>query len=293
MREASGTSGHGHTVSAGGVYFLALGIGIFAPHPGSWLVALPILAVSAFVYWFSAYRRKRAVQDAPTSKIATAAQGYVELCGTAEAAPGSTLTGPVSRKPCVWYSYGISKREGKDWRTVESGSECMPFIIRDETGECLVNPRDAEVLCELCEKWEAPREKRSEWSIRPGDPIYAIGWFATRATAATGDLNQDAHTLLQSWVADAAGFRTRFDADRDGKVSAAELAAAREVARREVTERGLPQGGIHTLRTPEDGRPFILMNESHDVAASRFHRWTIVHLAIFFIALGFFVYNLG
>jgi len=292
LRERAGTQGQGHTVASGVVYLILLGIGIFVPHTKIWLLVLPLLALSAFVFWFNAYRRKRAVQDAPTSKIATAAQGYVELCGTVAPAPGSVLMGPVTRKPCIWYAYGIDERQGKDWRTIERGTEGIPFIIRDGTGECLVNPRDAEVMCELCEKWESANQKRREWSIRIGDPIYAIGRFSTRATAATGDVEQDAHRLLQTWVADASGFRTRFDGNRDGKISAAELAAAREIARREVAERGLPQGGLHTLRAPEDGRPFILMNMPHDEAASRFRQWTLVHLCIFFIALGFLAYNL-
>ena len=292
-REKSTTLGWGNTTSSGGAYLVLLGLGIFIPGTQVWLGVLPCLAGASFYYWISAYNRKRSIEDVPTSKIVNAAQGYVELCGTVACVPDKVLTGPLTREPCVWYSYGVNERRGKDTVSIESGMEGVPFLIRDETGECLVNPRDAELLCELCQKWESGAREYSEWSIRVGDPIYAIGRFSTRTAAPAGDPEIEVNAVLRTWLADPKGFFSRFDADRNGKIAAPELARAREAARGEVTQRRADKAaGLNTLVAPGDGRPFIIMNMAEGGVRGRFRELTIVHLVIFFIALGFLTYNL-
>ena len=292
-REKGTTLGWGNTTSSGGTYLVLLGLGIFVPGTQVWLGVLPCLAGASFYYWINAYNRKRSIEDVPTSKIVNAAQGYVELCGTVVLVPGKSLTGPLTHEPCVWYSYGIDENRGKNSRTIESGEESVPFLIRDDTGECLVNPRDAELLCEMCEQWDIGNLHYNEWSIRVGDPIYAIGRFSTRTAAPEGDPEIEVNTVLRTWLADPRGFFSRFDADRNGKIAAPELAKAREAARGEVSKKRADRAaGLNTMVAPEDGRPFIIMNMAEGGVESRFRELTIVHLVIFFIALGFLTYNL-
>jgi hypothetical protein len=292
-RERGTTLGQGSTTSSGIVYVSLLGAGIFIPGSWIWLVVLPVLACATFYYWFSAYARQHMIENMPTSRIATAAQGYVELCGTVAAVPGDTMKGPLTHHPCVWYAYGIDEQRGKDKTTIESGSRSVPFLIRDGTGECLVNPRAAEILCETSEQWDADNRHYSEWSIRIGDPVYAIGRFSTRAAQPQGDPNVEINAVVRSWLADPRMFFARFDADRNGKIAAAELAEARAAARSEVYQSMAARaGGVHTLVAPDDDRPFIIMNMGEARVDARFRELTYVHLVLFFVTLGFWGYNL-
>ena len=286
--------GSGETTSSGLVYLALMAIGIFVPSNKIWLLVLPLLACASFYYWISAYKRKRMIEDVPTSNIANAAQGYVELCGTVASAFDNALTGPITREPCVWYSYGIDENRGKDnSRTIEKGTAGVPFLIRDETGECLINPDKAELLCEMCQQWDEGNLHYSEWSIRIGDPIYAIGRFSTRTPPPASNLEAEANALLRTWLANPKGFFTRFDADRNGKIAAPELAKAREAAQTEVARQAAHKAaGLNTMVAPDDGRPFFIMNMSQGEVAGRFRQLTITHLVIFFIAIGFLIHNL-
>lgn len=274
-------------------YFALLLIGIFLPFENIWLWVLPVMTVIAFRFWLVSLRTKRAILDAPTSKVNSAAQGYVELHGKAEYVPGCTLKTPLTSSPCVWYQYSIVERAGrKNSRTLEGQEYGTPFLLRDETGDCLVDPNEALVICDTCDQWVSGELTHSEWSIRVGDPVYAIGWFSSNALHDRGELNKETTVRLRSWLRDPKRFFGRFDANRDGKVSAAELAAAREAAHREAAQYYAAQGGMHTLTAPENKAPYIVSNLAHDQVAGEFGAMTHAHLWIFFITLGFLAYNL-
>jgi len=98
---------------------------------------------------------------------------------------------------------------------------------------------------------------------------------------------------LRSWQRNATAFLARFDADRDGKVAGAEMAAAREAAGHEVLKQYSLQGGVHTLGLSPDGRPFILISADQGRIRRRYRRLTAVHLFIFFASLGALVYGLA
>lgn len=291
-RERSATLGWGNTTSSGMTYLALVGAGIFIPFDQVWLVVLPLLAGASFFYWVNAYRRKRAIEDVPTSKVATAAQGYTELCGTVASAPGKTLKGPITNEPCVWYCYGIDENRGNDARTIEHGMAGVPFLVRDETGECLVNPQNAELLCEICQQWDIGNLHYSEWSIRFGDPVYVIGRFSSRTADPARDPDSEANEVMRHWLANPREFFTRFDANRDRKIGKAELEKARQEARAHVAQKAAARAaGINTMVAPEDGRPFIIMNMAHGHVESRFRELTVVHLVIFFIAFAFLTWN--
>src|SRR3954471_22107283 len=76
---------------------------------------LPIIAVVAFIAWLLSLRRMLAISGTPTARIASAAQGYVELVGRAMPHPGGALRSRFSQLPCVWYQYFIDEgpQEGK------------------------------------------------------------------------------------------------------------------------------------------------------------------------------------
>lgn len=259
-----------------------------------WLVILPLLMITSFANWFRYQRKLRAIEDTPMSNIASAAQGYVELTGIVAGAPGNELRGKVTGIPCVWYHYEIYEIiSRKESELIESGSHSVPFIIRDHTGECLVHLGKAEVICSTVE-WASRENRRyAEWSIRAGDPIYTLGYFLTDATRASGNLDKESNAVLQSWLADPRAFFTRFDANRDGKIAAAELASARDTARGAATQRLIVRGGLNTLTAPPDGRIFYLINTTDErPIAILYSRIAKAHLCAFFFSLAFLAWNL-
>jgi hypothetical protein len=72
------------------------------------------------------WSQARHLLDTPTSKIRSAAQGYVELYGVLEALPDMQLRGPLTGKPCLWWRFRIeeyrSSGKKRSWRVIESGA---------------------------------------------------------------------------------------------------------------------------------------------------------------------------
>ena len=278
-------------------YVTLTGIGIFAGTFGAWVAILPVIALTAFACWFHAYRKRRAFEDVPSSRIASAAQGYVEIRGKVEKAPGCTLAGALTKKPCVWYHYWIVERgTGNDerTRTIENKAHGVPFVLRDETGECLVHPSGAEVTCDPTDAWEKGRRQYTEAAIQPGDRVYVIGSFSTRATAPDDNLEQKTAALLKSWLAEPQEFFARFDADRDRKIGKEELARARAAARAELTGKSVNQGGLHTLQKPGDGRPFMIVSaHEHDAVVESYANQVKIHLAVLIASIVFLAFLFG
>jgi ribosomal protein L37AE/L43A len=249
--------------------------------------ALPVFVVSSFLFWLSAFQRKRAFEDVPTSTVAAAAQGYIELRGTAEAAPGHSLRGRLTGAPCIWCQFVMKERNNEgEYVETEAGSLGVPFLLRDKTGECLVDAGQAEVVCNRCQQWKEDGRTCEEWSIRVGDPIYVVGFFSTGNADAVGHLNMKVAYQLASEQRNPAAFAARYDTDHDGKVDAREVAVARVAKRREEEQRLAHQGGVHTVGPSPDGRPFLVVSAGQERVSTHYALLAAVHLGVFFISLG-------
>ena len=288
-----------------------LGAASAADLPGGALVFMALLAaVSLWAFYasFRALKRARVVEDVPTSRLRSAAQGYVELSGTAEPLPGTPVLAPLSRRPCAWYRYRVDVRQrdtsghGSEWRMVENGVSDALFRLVDETGECVVDPEGADVTPALRQTWYGisrvpggppPREsalsrfsgryRYQEELIRPGDPLHAVGTLRTVGGPADQvPAHEDVRALLAEWKRDAARMRA-FDADGDGEVAPHEWEAARKAAREEVLRRRAQhaaQLGTPVLSAPPvPGRPFLLSAVHQDTLARRY-RWRAAALLV-------------
>ena len=65
-----------------GAQLVLFAIGAQAESREGWVACLALIAAISLCAWMSALRRRRAITDTPTSRIASAAQGYVELSGS-------------------------------------------------------------------------------------------------------------------------------------------------------------------------------------------------------------------
>lgn len=269
-----------------------LGIAFQADSADVWPYALIAMSVVSFCAWVATYRRYRQIADLPTSKVASAAQGYVELYGRSEMVDGEPIASQLSGTPCCWYSYQIEEKNSKDeWTTVDSGRSVRHFHLVDDTGECVISPDGAEVLTNEGKTWRQGNQRYSEWMLLPKGALYAIGEFRTgnAIISATESENAETGALLADWKKDQAKLLERFDLNKDGKIDMKEWELARLQARREARNRlgdpaSRPIEGMHMLSKPADGRLFLIANEMPDKLGGRYRFWSWVHLVIFIVA---------
>jgi hypothetical protein len=281
----------GMLVSGGG-QLLFLMLGVHLESRAGWIFSLCGVAVLSFLAWIATVRRWRAIGDTPTSQVASAAQGYVELAGRARNHAGGAVIAPHSQLPCCWYRYLVEKRRSgnKGWKVVDEGESDASFLLVDATGETTVEPQGAEVLPRSRDTWGRGDYRYTEWRIVDGDPLYVLGEFTTRGAAPTArEAREDVGALLAAWKQDKPGLMRRFDLDRDGTLDFREWSLARSEAKRQVERahaelRAMP--GYDVVAKPADGRLFLLSNLDRAKLEQKYLFWAWVHLALFFVAFG-------
>lgn len=256
-----------------------------------WIVCLSLIALISFVAWIANYRRSRIIDDTPTSRVASAAQGYVELAGTSQRDSGSPVVSKVMHLPCCWYRYEVQRRTGDNkWEHVESGESDDPFLLVDATGKCFIDPDGAEIMTSHKQSVTRDDYRYTEWLLFPEDPLYAIGEFMTIGGAAAElDFTADVKALLEEWKRDQPKLVERFDLNNDKKLDMKEWELARAAAKREIEKRHREirtTEGVHLLQKPKDKRLYLLSNLDPDKLARKYSLWSAAHLAIFFAAGG-------
>ena len=245
----------------------------------------------------------RYLLDTPTSKIRSAAQGYVELYGVLQALPEAAIVGPLTGKPCLWWRYKIEEYSGdgkkRSWRAVESGSSEAWLRLNDSTGDCLIDPRGAEVRPQTKEIWQGnqrhPRGpvrggllsflssgdnyRYTEERLQVGEPLYAIGDFRTSAGGHQGlDLGAAQGAVIREWKEDFAGLLQRFDSDGSGQLDEREWSRMRLAAQLEAEDRhrqASQRPAQNHMGRPKESQPFILSSHGEDHLARQF-RWQAI-----------------
>ena len=242
----------------------------------------------------------RFLLNTPTSKIRSAAQGYVELYGVLDELPDGQLRAPLTGTPCLWWRFKIEEYDDdgkrKRWRVIESGVSEALVRLKDATGECLINPKGAEVRPSTRQVWSGserhPRGlsdsvgllgmlfsagsqyRYTEERLHVGQPLYAIGDFRTQGGTEAFDLTLAQGAVVREWKSDFAGMLQRFDSNGDGQLDPAEWERMRESARVEAQRRQVGRGEVpvhHQLRKPGEAYPFILSNHGEDELARGFY----------------------
>jgi hypothetical protein len=273
-----------------GAQLLLLLAGFKLESRNGWLICLSVMAALSVMAWLSALKRLRAVRDTPTSKIASAAQGYVELVGRGRPYGDTPLISKLRALPCLWYRYKVERRTSKDkWQTIDSGETSDSFILRDDSGDCVIDLENAEIITRHCDQWIDGDYRYTEWKLILPDSIYVLGEFRTRNLGAEFDARAEINSLLADWKRDKPALHARFDLNNDGELDMKEWMLARSAARREVNKRmrethAAPD--IHIISQPHDGKLFLISNLKQDDLSGRYLFWTWAHLVIFFGALG-------
>lgn len=243
------------------------------------------LLLSLYAWHFN-FRRLLAIVEHPTSTVAAAAQGYVELKGRARQL--LPLRSPLTHTPCVWFRYWVYVKDQQNvWRLADYRSSEQEFELEDVTGRCVVDPTNAEVM--LAERHDKTQHdhKYIELLIREGKPIYVLGELETiTAQSAARQLHKEVSELLADWKKAPQRLRQRFDLNGDGEIDMQEWAQARELAAQEVLVRnGLAhQQEKHKIRAPRDRRLFLISAVSPEQLRHRYKFWVSLHLALAAVA---------
>lgn len=272
------------------IYAFAIYIGLRIHQSNIWHFALLFILTSSIVAWLLNLKRLRAVEDTPTAKISSAPQGYVEFSGRGKQPPGDQLASYLTGLPCLWYRYSIECKNGDKWVHVSSGESHDTFGLDDGSGLVLVDPDGAEISTSQKQVWTEGDYRKTEWSLIEGEPLYALGEHVTLGGAQSAlDKNSDMSLLLAEWKRDKTNLLKRFDRNQDGEIDLAEWALARKAAELEVAQEHAQirlSDGIHVLRRPRDGRPFLIANSLPDQLVKRYQIWSWVYLGFTLISLG-------
>lgn len=280
---------YAHLVTSGAqLLLLLLGLRL-GTHTG-WLLTFSLVSSISFIAWLSALYRLRAVRDTPTSKVASAAQGYVELIGRGGLIKESPLLSKFTALPCLWYRYTVKRKTSNNkWETIDSGESKDCFFLRDETGVCFIDPEEAEIITSHCDKWQKDGYEYTEWKLIDHDYLYVIGEFRTQGGSNLEfNSREELNALLAEWKRDMPTLHARFDLDNNGELDMKEWMLARSAARREVEKKlreAQSQPDTNIISRPPDGKLFLISNIPADKLSSRYLFWSWAHLVIFFSAL--------
>lgn len=282
-----------------------------------WAIGLLLATVIGFVFSFITLHRKRVMEDTPTSKIRSAAQGYVELAGTGHLMEGQPIVSPLTGTICTWYEYKVEehRQSGKNssWVTVRSGTSDELFLIKDETGQCIIDPEGAKVTVRNKNTWHGneaspmgnplstkkkkkfysglighKRYRYTEKLLQANESLYAIGLYKTVGGAgAKLDINEDVRELIREWKRDSESLMKKFDTNNDGEIDLQEWQQVRDTAYHQVTKKHHEQKTLPPVnimnKTNDRRRPFILSAlEQHDLI-KRLHLYSILSLSLFIL----------
>jgi len=276
-------------------------------------------AVAGFYFAFRNLSRARIIEDTPTAKVRSAHQGYVELAGEAQPLDNAPLLSPLTKSDCCWYRYIIERHCGKNnWNTLEKESSDTPFILRDETGDCIIDPEGAEISPTDRSVWYGrtrhpenrnPPRKRldagnglninasivrgnyryTEERIYTSDSLYAIGLFKSLDDMDhQRNRQQMTRELLRDWKKDTASLLANFDTNKDGKIDVDEWDRARAAAKAQaetVHKEQMKTQILHTLsKTTSRRRPYLISSLPQFNLVRRYRLLATFSIAGFFIA---------
>jgi len=274
---------------ASGGYLVLLMVGAQIDSVQAWTVIAGLLAGLALLAWQAALRRHRLMHDTPTSRIASAAQGLVELHGRGKALDGLPLLAPLTHLPCLWYRYRIEQHEDQKWVTKEQGASDASFLLEDGSGECVVDPAGAEISTRRTDTWTEGDRRYTQSLLLAGEPLYVLGEFRSHSGADLAlNTRLDLAERLNAWKADMPALRERYDRNGDGEIDVHEWQAVRQDAQQATEQdhlrlRAVPQS--HHIGRPAKGPAFLISSLPPEQLGRRFRWWAYAHSAVFMAAL--------
>jgi len=281
--------------------------------------------LSAFAFYLGQMFLKyyKTIADTPTANIRSAIQGYTELEGIGKVDANNVLLGPLTKRPCLWYKYSISKKirrkNSNSWQVIEQGESIAMVRLQDNTGECLIDIEKAEINFSMPAKvwfgntlhpddlpikeegivgWLLKDEyKYEEEILLPDEKIYTIGMFRTINGQSLLNKNKDIelHKLLRQWKTDYQALLDKYDINKDGNLSAEEWNKVVKSAEEEIY---LKYPELKPLSSPDahavnilsnlalpDGKLFLISDKSQAVLINTYKSKAMAYPFLFILFL--------
>jgi hypothetical protein len=230
------------------VWAVAQGEDDVARSPTARAILAAVAALGTAVAWWTA-RQLRATPTVPVSRAGALARsgqlrGLVALRGRARALPDAVPLVSPDGELCLWYG-GLEPGPYRD--------SVRPFLLADDSGECIVLPAGADVTGHGPVPLPAAADgsgRAAERLLRNGDRIQVVGRFVAASPEALA-LQAQAASLVARAEASQAQFRNGDPLPfRDLRSAAA--AGAAFVAAPPLARHGLP---LSVIAAPEPGAP--------------------------------------
>lgn len=263
-----------------------------APETLAWRGLYGSAIAAALIFALFNYARLLKITEAPTSTIAAAAQGYIELHGVAYTE--KPLKTPYHNIPCVWFrAYAYANRVDPETKEYDKGllsftESKETFQLKDDSGVCDVNPQGAEVIF-VEKRTQIKNDHRYVEEYLPTNrSLYLLGHLDTLHHYNTSKaIEKDTADLLVSWKKNPSKLLSRFDRDYSGQIDMQEWELARMQARQEVEARHamLAHNQKVTLAKPQNGQLFLISALSPQALRQQYRLWSLVHLGVFLVLL--------
>lgn len=271
-------------------------------------IVFAIVGIGFFFDGFRIWRRKRLIENIPTSKIRSMAMGLVELYGEAE--PYFILIkAPLTGEDCVFYKYLVERYETKgknsEWVTVvNNASYHNPFYLNDDTGKVLINLQHVELHMDepdftfetgpCGQEYPQPllsfltqnsiryksffgryRMRFKEWRIHRKDKIYVLG-SAQKNENLASDFKLELYNRIEQLKNSPAEIK-KIDKNQDGEISMDEWGRAVQNIEMDLLEElkniERPAETNVVIARGQEERVFIISEKSEkDLARSLFSR---------------------
>lgn len=286
------------------------------------IVLLVGVMLATLVAMFVYLKRYWLISGTPTSTIASAHQGYVELighiCDTTE-----LLVAPLTGRHCVWYQCSVHRVGEEKKSAVYHTRSSAPFLINDGSGECLVYPEGAKIDAEHSRSWhgnsaipgttspfsyldqiispngsDGRNFRYQEAVLLPHEKLYALGQFSSRGGGRhLPNVTELKGAIIRQWKSDYAQLLKRFDRDDNQQIDMNEWAEVEKAAEQEAKrQRRLisQQPTQHCLNQPaESSHPFLLSTYDEQ-RIGRNYAWRAALAALaWLVELGVLVYMLA
>ena len=271
-------------------------------------IIITALTLAGFYFAFAFFKRARIIEDTPTSKIRSAAQGYVELIGVGDTLEGPVIVAPLSKTPCTWYRYKVEKLGDKHDHVIDSGSSEDLFVLVGKTGKCVIDPEGAIVTPSVKRVWYSSqyegdatnssfngfsrRYRFTEERMHPGDSLYAIGLFrSVGGESESFNAGEEVRNLLNKWKLDQAKLLKHFDKNKDGEIDVHEWENVRKVANYFVRKKQLKRKVspvTHIMSKPDHStQPFLLSTKPQHLLTKRYKFYAVGSFVGFLMAGSF------
>lgn len=282
--------------------------------PWQIIAVITVIALASLYFFAHFFKLGRLIKDTPTSKIRSAAQGFVELEGIASQ-DHTPMPSPLSQRPCIWFDYCIEKRVQSDkttsWRTISSNRHPGPLILDDTTGQCLIRLKKAKVYGGIRTSWmgnspfptslsvdrqdsflQFGNYRYTETIIPPGSPLYALGSFTTKRPIDGHSREGAMGSIIRRWKENYDDLLTRFDRNKDGKLDDKEWELVRLAAKLEAEnmEQDLVNMEDINYMDKASGQPLIVSTEDQRDTGRKFMWYAFFFLLVFAGSIAYFVY---